>query len=484
MYQRGSFPAAQIKVSYAAPQSVYTTKVQSYQTAPRSSMSPIAPTNAISPMAHLSPPHMNASVTARTIKPAQSRVTSLPVVGAYTNPTYIQHQSPSHMMAQRTLHSPRSYVFSPQQFPQQQAPAQPERPVVVKLGVLFAGRTPENPEESNKIIGKYRLGDTIGEGAYGKVKIGTHIETGVQYAVKSYDRTKISAEDLKRVEMEVKALEMLKYSDQVIKLVDHMEIGNMIYIVMELADDGDLLDFTDERGFIDEDVARPIFQQIVEGIYYCHQYNIIHRDLKLENVLLTGGDKMAKISDFGLSCQVGHEDNKTVCGTPVYRAPEMIQKKDYNIAVDVWSLGVILYAMLHGKFPFYDDNLDKLFAAINAGKYPYPTRASDSARDLIEKMLTPDPAKRITVRNILRHPWLHIQLPKKVMDAIPEEEEERQRRSSSLFRVSFGKRTTSFRQQRLSFRQKDQAHRPAESKLIKEEPIIEPPVDVIHPSVC
>eukprot|EP00002_Diphylleia_rotans_P028335 TRINITY_DN571_c0_g2_i2.p1 TRINITY_DN571_c0_g2~~TRINITY_DN571_c0_g2_i2.p1 ORF type:complete len:366 (-),score=68.82 TRINITY_DN571_c0_g2_i2:259-1356(-) len=323
--------------------------------------------------------------------------------------------------------------------------------MVMKLGVLFPGRTPDAPAEANKIIGNYKLGKTIGEGSYGKVRMASHLQTGVEYAVKSYDRRKMGHDDLKRVQSEINVLKTLSQHQNVIRLVDHIESGTMIYLVMELAQDGDLLDFTDERDFIDENVARPIFMQIAEAIYYCHQHKILHRDLKLENVLLTGGDKIAKVSDFGLSCIERSDDSHVICGTPVYRAPEMIQNRSYSFPVDVWALGVILYSMLHGQFPFYDENINILNHKINTASYAKPTRGSPQAHDLIRRMLTVDPAARISIRDVLRHPWLHMKDPQQVLSPqVAQLSETRERRASSLFRVNQGPQTLSFRQRRPS----------------------------------
>eukprot|EP00002_Diphylleia_rotans_P016529 TRINITY_DN3218_c0_g2_i3.p1 TRINITY_DN3218_c0_g2~~TRINITY_DN3218_c0_g2_i3.p1 ORF type:complete len:604 (+),score=83.66 TRINITY_DN3218_c0_g2_i3:45-1856(+) len=436
--------------------------------------------------------------------------------------SYITSASPRpHSMflnTQRFSASPRPGLpYSPYEVRTPIQPASPA-PYVKKLGVVYPGKTPDQPGDNNKIIGKYRMIRTIGEGAFGKVKLAVDMQTGVEYAVKAYSRKKLNPLDLQRVYREVDALKKLFHHNNIIKLYDFFEMGDMLYLVMELARGGDLLDYTDEKGSLDNDEARQIFMQVAEGLYYCHQYQIIHRDMKLENILLTNNDRIVKISDFGLSNSAPSDLLRTICGTPVYRAPEMIRDQMYTYSADVWSMGVILYAMLHGKFPFYNDNINVLNGKILSGNYVVPNKGDPLAHDLIRKMLTVNPKDRISMRNILRHPWLNPPIPVQLnIPAVTEAERDRKEEQpvapeplavelaipvsvpvtpprpvaqdevsqsiviipsskspssrahrnlnqsddskSSLFRVSFGKKIKSYRKREADFRQREESLR-------------------------
>jgi 5'-AMP-activated protein kinase catalytic alpha subunit len=171
---------------------------------------------------------------------------------------------------------------------------------------------------------------------------------------------------------------------------------------------------------LSEDEARRFFQQIVSGIDYCHAHMVVHRDLKPENLLLDS-DNNVKLADFGLSNMMrdGHFLS-TSCGSPNYAAPEVISGNLYaGPEVDVWSCGVILYALLCGSLPFDDDNIANLFRKIKSGAYVLPSHLSDGARDLIPRMLIVDPMKRMTIAQIRRHPWFLKNLPQYLLN-LPE----------------------------------------------------------------
>lgn len=187
-----------------------------------------------------------------------------------------------------------------------------------------------------------------------------------------------------------------------------------IYEILEYVPDGELFDYIVSRGKLDENEARTLFQQIISGIDYCHANFVIHRDLKPENLLLESGNPpRIKIADFGLSNRL--RDGmflKTSCGSPNYAAPEIIGGQLYaGPECDVWSCGVILYALLCGSLPFDDENIRALFRKIKGGIYTIPSHISPGARDLLQRMLVVDPIKRITIQQIQKHPWFRQHLP-------------------------------------------------------------------------
>ena len=203
-----------------------------------------------------------------------------------------------------------------------------------------------------------------------------------------------------------------------------METPADIYVVMEYVRSGELFDYIVEKGRLAEDEARHFFQQIISGVEYCHRNMVVHRDLKPENLLLDG-TMAVKIADFGLSnvMRDGHF-LKTSCGSPNYAAPEVISGRLYaGPEVDVWSCGVILYALLCGSLPFDDENIPTLFKKIKGGVYSLPGHLSPGARDLIPRLLLVDPLKRVTIPEVRHHPWFTARLPRylAVPYAAPEE---------------------------------------------------------------
>ncbi|XP_073270565.1 SNF1-related protein kinase catalytic subunit alpha KIN10-like isoform X2 [Primulina huaijiensis] len=182
---------------------------------------------------------------------------------------------------------------------------------------------------------------------------------------------------------------------------------------MEYVKRGELFDYIVEKGRLAEDEARHFFQQIIAGVEYCHRNMVVHRDLKPENLLLDSNGNV-KLADFGLSniMRDGHF-LRTSCGSPNYAAPEVVSGKLYaGPEVDIWSCGVILYALLCGSLPFDDENIPNLFKKIKSGLYTLPSHLSHGARDLIPRMLVVDPMKRITIHEIRQHPWFRFHLPR------------------------------------------------------------------------
>lgn len=176
---------------------------------------------------------------------------------------------------------------------------------------------------------------------------------------------------------------------------------------MELMSGGDLLSYVRKRRQLKEDVAKSVFKQIVHAIDYCHEKGILHRDIKLDNILLTidGG---VKLCDFGVSKQIKPGDRMSdQCGTPAYIAPEILEDKGYEgFAVDLWSAGVVLYAILYGTVPFRANNMTELQKMIKSANYTLADGISKQAKNLLKRLLEKDPSQRITIAQIKAHPWL------------------------------------------------------------------------------
>nr|QSH71639.1 SNF1-related protein kinase [Hedychium coronarium] len=263
------------------------------------------------------------------------------------------------------------------------------------------------------VLQNYKLGKTLGIGSFGKVKIAEHLLTGHKVAIKILNRRKIKNMKMEeKVRREIKILRLFMHP-HIIRLYEVIETPSDIYVVMEYVKSGELFDYIVEKGRLQEDEARHFFQQIISGVEYCHRNMVVHRDLKPENLLLDSKGNV-KIADFGLSnvMRDGHF-LKTSCGSPNYAAPEVISGKLYaGPEVDVWSCGVILYALLCGTLPFDDENIPNLFKKIKGGIYTLPSHLPALARDLIPRMLIVDPMKRITIREIREHAWFKTLLPR------------------------------------------------------------------------
>lgn len=267
-------------------------------------------------------------------------------------------------------------------------------------------------ENAPLVLGPYKLGKTLGIGAFGKVKLGVHVITGQKVAVKILNKHKIKhLEMAEKVKREINILKLCTHP-HIIRLYEVIDTPTDIFVIMEYVPEGELFDYIVSRGRLPADEARQFFQQIVSGIEYCHHHRIVHRDLKPENLLLDA-DRNIKIADFGLS-NVAHDGDflRTSCGSPNYAAPEVISGNLYaGPEVDVWSCGVILYALLCGTLPFDDESIPNLFKKIKSGMYSLPSHLSQLSRDLILRMLVVDPMKRITMLDIRNHAWFQHKLP-------------------------------------------------------------------------
>jgi 5'-AMP-activated protein kinase catalytic alpha subunit len=264
------------------------------------------------------------------------------------------------------------------------------------------------------VVGNYEIAKTIGKGSFGKVKKATFIPTGDTVAVKIINRqmlTNSTGMDAK-IAREIKILKLFSHQN-ICRLYDVITTPTDILVVMEHIRGKELYDVIVERGKLSESDARYIFQQIVCAIEYWHHYRVVHRDLKPENILLEP-DLTVKVIDFGLANLM--KDGvflRTSCGSPNYAAPEVISGRLYvGPEIDVWSSGVILYALLCGCLPFDEETIPQLFKKIKAGEFRIPSHVSPEARDLIKRMLTVDPLERITIPQLRDHPWFAASLPR------------------------------------------------------------------------
>jgi 5'-AMP-activated protein kinase catalytic alpha subunit len=245
-----------------------------------------------------------------------------------------------------------------------------------------------------------------------QVKLATHAVTGHKVAVKILNKAKIKQLGMEeKVQREINILHLCTHP-HIIRLYEVVDTPTDIFLVNEYVSGGELFDYIVSKGRLSADEARNFFHQIISGVEYCHFQKIVHRDLKPENLLLDANLNI-KIADFGLSNLMRDGDFlRTSCGSPNYAAPEVISGHLYaGPEVDVWSCGVILYALLCGSLPFDDESIPNLFKKIKSGMYALPTHLSQLAKNLIPRMLEVDPMKRITIPEIRLHPWFQHKLP-------------------------------------------------------------------------
>ena len=254
----------------------------------------------------------------------------------------------------------------------------------------------------------YKYGRLLGKGAFGKVNLSLHVLTGRLVAIKSINKTKLMNEKQRRkIMLETTIMKTLSKSNNVVKIFETYETKKHYCIVMEYICAGDLLSYIKKRGKLAEDVAKFIFKQIVLSLQYIHSHNIVHRDIKLDNILIDL-DNNIKICDFGVSKIIKKgESMLEQCGTPAYIAPEILLNQGYEgFGVDIWSAGVVLYAMLGGTVPFKGNNINELHDLIIKGEFKPLKDISPEASHLIKNILEVDPKKRISTKDILVHPWL------------------------------------------------------------------------------
>ena len=249
---------------------------------------------------------------------------------------------------------------------------------------------------------------TLGTGAYAKVKVGTSLKMNIQVAIKIVNKLSAPKEVVDRfLPREIETMKAVN-NEHIIKLYEVIESPETIFFVMELADRGDLLEFINERKYLSERLAKGFFSDLVKGIEHCHNRGVVHRDLKCENLLLDAHMRL-KISDFGFARKFDG-NLQTFCGSFAYAAPEVILGNPYNGPLaDIWSMGIILYAMITGRLPFKDTSTSVLMADIAVGP-KFSSRHTDKIKSLICNILTYLPHERADISYIQGHPWMNTPL--------------------------------------------------------------------------
>ncbi|XP_015255126.1 PREDICTED: serine/threonine-protein kinase BRSK2-like isoform X4 [Cyprinodon variegatus] len=259
--------------------------------------------------------------------------------------------------------------------------------------------------QSSQYVGPYRLEKTLGKGQTGLVKLGVHCITGQKVAIKIVNREKLSESVLMKVEREIAILKLIEHP-HVLKLYDVYENNKYLYLVLEHVSGGELFDYLVKKGRLTPKEARKFFRQIISALDFCHNHSICHRDLKPENLLLDEKNNI-RIADFGMaSLQVGDSLLETSCGSPHYACPEVIRGERYDgRRADVWSCGVILFALLVGALPFDHDNLRQLLEKVKSGVFHMPHFIPPDCQALLKGMIEVNPDKRLTLEAIQKHTW-------------------------------------------------------------------------------
>ncbi|KAJ4955080.1 hypothetical protein NE237_011863 [Protea cynaroides] len=256
----------------------------------------------------------------------------------------------------------------------------------------------------------YQVCEEIGRGRFGTVFRCFSPESGDFYAGKSIDKRLLAdSVDQECVQKESKIMQLVSGNPNVVQIIDVYEDETYLDIVMELCDSSDLYDRVTKRTFSDVEAAA-IMLPLMEAIAHCHRRGVAHRDIKPDNILFDGRNRL-KLADFG-SAEFFHDGRsmRGIVGTPYYVAPEVLSGRDYNEKVDIWSAGVIMYIMLSGIPPFHGETAAEIFEAVLRGNLRFPTRifysVSPVAKDLLRKMLSKDVSKRFSAEQVLGHPWI------------------------------------------------------------------------------
>ena len=269
--------------------------------------------------------------------------------------------------------------------------------------------TPLNKDE---IICEFILREKLGEGAFGSVRLGINKQTGEKVAIKILEKIKLTrSTDKVRLRREISILKKLRHPN-IVQLYSVIETQHQIFLIMEYVKGQELYQYILLNKKMSEEEACFYFKQIISGIEYLQKLKISHRDIKSENILIEQNTKKIKIIDFGLSNTYGDKDNEllqTACGSPFYAPPEMLKGELYRgFGVDIWSVGIVLYAMICGFLPFEGEDNNILFQKIIDGNFSIPTHVSKQGRELLYQLLNKNPKKRITVSQIKKHPWIRL----------------------------------------------------------------------------
>lgn len=259
----------------------------------------------------------------------------------------------------------------------------------------------------------YSIGSKLGTGGFAVVRKCKRRSDGAVFALKVINKKNLDKDDLVILESEVNIMRQIEHPN-IVRLYDVFDSRSKMCLVLDILEGGELFDRIIEKGHFTEKDAATSFQQMCEALQYLHEQYIVHRDLKPENLLFAtkANNSAIKLIDFGLAGSCKNGELKTPCGTPNYVAPEILRRNTYGTQADMWSIGVILYIILCGFPPFYDENddLGRLYRKIKRAEYdmpsPYWDNISKNAKDLVKKLLQPDPKKRLTAKATLQHPWL------------------------------------------------------------------------------
>ncbi|KAI9487610.1 MAG: kinase-like domain-containing protein [Benjaminiella poitrasii] len=359
----------------------------------------------------LSPLPLSASNTAQTPSPPQLPFTNSTTITSSSPP--IRHQQRAYSVTAMPSELQKSVLRH--QEAEHHERLRHNQPWWQYYYQLYHYQLP--PGRKPTVFGPYLLLQTLGEGEFGKVKFGIEIKSGQEAAIKLIRKDSIdSASRMTKVEREISVLRILKHPN-IVELIDVIETEKYIGIILQCATGGELFDYILAHRYLKEKDASRLFAQLMSGVHYMHQRHIVHRDLKLENLLLDK-DRNVLITDFGFANQFASAQDdlmSTSCGSPCYAAPELVMNHGVYVgpAVDIWSCGVILFAMLCGYLPYDDDpanpesyNINLLYKYILNTPLIFPDYISEEACDLMSLMLVPDPGKRCSMEAIMNHPWL------------------------------------------------------------------------------
>ena len=255
----------------------------------------------------------------------------------------------------------------------------------------------------------------LGSGSFGNVYLVRHKETKAEYAIKAIDkRNKTNQEEKPYFRREVEVMYKIHHPN-VVKLFGHFEDNNYCYFIMEYISKGNVYNLlpTDKKKRLSTKVCASIIKDVISAVYFLHNMKppIIHRDIKPENVLLSEG-LVAKLTDFGWSNYIQENEKRTtVCGTPIYLAPEILEEKEHNEAVDIWCIGVLLFELVTAQVPFQGNDIDTLKENILKLKITWPKDINTDAKNLIMKILKLDPKQRLPLEDMLKHPFITKYVP-------------------------------------------------------------------------